>query len=98
MVRSTQDYRDQVERARRTAHQVLIYGGISFVGGWLLSIGAVIAWLILGRPLNEALDVLLVAGVGSVLGGVALYASSRNLGLAASRLEIDVATKLRNSE
>lgn len=90
-----QDYLDQVAGARRTSRQVAIYAGVSFVGGWLIVIAAVIAWLVFHRPLSEALDVLLVAGLGSVIGGVALYATSRNLAVSASRLEIDVSTKLR---
>jgi membrane protein YqaA with SNARE-associated domain len=96
MVMSADDYRKQAEGARRTSRQVLIYGGLSFVGGWLIVVGAIVAWLAFKQPLSDALDVLLVAGLGSVIGGVALYATSCNLAISASRLEIDAATKLRD--
>lgn len=98
MVMSADEYRQQVVRARRTARQVLIYGGISFFGGWLIVAGAIIAWLAFNQPLGDALDVLLVAGLGSVLGGVALYATSNNLAVSASRLEIDAVTKLSRDQ
>ncbi len=94
MVMSAEEYRQQVERARRTSRQVLIYGGVSFFGGWLIVAGAIVAWLGFKQPLGDALDVLLVAGLGSVIGGVALYATSNNLAVSASRLEIDAVTKL----
>lgn len=98
MVMSADDYREQVARARRTARQVLIYGWLSFIGGWLIVVGAIVAWLAFKQPLSDALDVLLVAGLGSVIGGVALYATSNNLAVSASRLEIDAVTKLGRSE
>lgn len=88
------DYAAQVAQARRTAHQVFIYAGLSFVAGWLIVAYCIVAWIAFDEPVEQLLDVLLVTGVGSVLGGVALYATSRNLAVSASRLEIDMTTKL----
>ena len=85
----------QVGRARRTARQVAWYAALSFIGGWVIVVGCLVAWWGFGVPLDQALDVLLVVGLGSVLGGVALYATARNLDISASRLEIDIATKLK---
>lgn len=87
-------YLAQVDAARRTSRLVRGYATFSFFGGWLIVVAALVAWLAFDQPLDQALDLLLVAGLGSVIGGVALYATSRNLAISASRLEIDVRTKL----
>lgn len=86
----TEGYADQVARARRTARRVAIFAAISWGSGWAVIAACVIAWLAFGVSLLESLEMVLVIGVAGVLGGVGLYAQSRNLELSASRLEIAI--------
>lgn len=86
----TEDYTAQVARARRTARWVAIAAGLSWWAGWIVIASCLIAWLAFGISLLETLDVVLTIGVVSVLGGIGLYATSRNLELSASRLEIAI--------
>ena len=92
---SAEDYAAQVLAARRTAQRVLIFAAMSWFGGWAVIVACLVAWLGFGVSLLDSLDILLALGVAGLLGGVGLYATSRNLTLSASRLEIDIATKLR---
>lgn len=89
------EYEAQVRRARQTARQVLACGFISLAVGWLIVVTCAIAWLGFDVPILEVLDIVLAIGVGGILGGIGLYATSRSLGITASRLEIDLETKLR---
>lgn len=84
------DYVGQVARARTTARWVSLAAGTSWWAGWIVVVGCLIAWLAFGVSLLETLDMALTIGVVSVLGGVGLYATSRNLELSASRLEIAI--------
>ena len=86
----TEDYTAQVARARRTAWWVSIAAALSWWAGWIVIASCLIAWLAFGISLLETLDVVLTIGVVSVLGGIGLYATSRNLELSASRLEIAI--------
>jgi uncharacterized membrane protein len=92
---SADSYAAQVAAARRTAHRVLVFAALSWFGGWVVIVACLVAWLRFGVSLLDSLEILLAIGVAGLLGGVGLYATSRSLALAASRLEIDVATKLR---
>lgn len=94
MTRSPEEYAEQVAQARRTARQVQVCAAISWGFGWLVTLVCLIGWLGFHVSLADTLDVFLAIGIGGIIGGVALYATSRSLGLAASRLEIDLRTKL----
>ena len=89
-----QKYADQVAQARRTARQVQVFAALSWTGGWLVIVVCLVDWVWFHANLTDTLDILLAIGVGGLLGGVGLYSTSRSLGIAASRLEIDLATKL----
>ncbi len=92
-----EDYTAQVTAARRISRWVGIFAAISWSTGWLVIIACLVAWLAFGASLIDSLEIILVIGVAGVIGGVGLYATSRSLGIAASRLEIDIATKLSAS-
>ena len=89
-----QQYLDQVAKARQTARRVQAFAAISWSFGWIVIIGCLVASLVYRVSITDTLDILLAIGVGGLIGGVGLYATSRSLGIAASRLEIDIATKL----
>lgn len=89
-----EQYVDQVAKARQTARRVQVFAAISWAFGWIVIVACLIAWLGFQVSLIDTLDVVLAIGVGGLLGGVGFYATSRSLGIAASRLEIDIATKL----
>ena len=84
----TEDYVHQVARARRTARRVALFAAISWWSGWAVIVGCLVAWLGFGVSLLDSLEIVLAIGVAGVLGGVGLYAQSRNLDLSASRLEL----------
>ena len=84
----------EAERARNASSMVRGYAIASFVAGWIVTIGAVIAWATGLVTFADAADILLVIGLGTVLGAVALYGSSWSLQVAAARLELDAHTKL----
>ncbi|MFZ8910840.1 MAG: hypothetical protein ACO20A_09325 [Candidatus Nanopelagicales bacterium] len=92
-----EDYTAQVTAARRISRWVGIFAAISWSTGWLVIIACLVAWLAFGASLIDSLEIILVIGVAGVIGGDGLYATSRSLGIAASRLEIDIATKLSAS-
>lgn len=92
---SVEEYAAQVAAARRTMMWVTVAAALSWWAGWIVIVSCLVAWLAFGISLLETLDLLLTIGVVSVLGGVGLYATSRSLAISASRLEIDIATKLR---
>ena len=87
-------YLAQISAARKTARRVFHFAALSWWSGWVVVAACLIAWLGFGVDLLESLEILLAIGVAGVLGGVGLYATSRNLEISASRLEIDIATKL----
>ena len=88
MTKPIEEYAAQISAARRTARRVHVFAAISWFAGWLVIVGCLVAWLAFGIDLLESLEIVLAIGVAGVLGGVGLYAQSRNLDLSASRLEI----------
>ena len=93
MTRPMADYAEQIARARRTSRRVAIFAAISWGTGWIVIIACIIAWLAFGVSILDSLEIMLAIGVAGLLGGVGLYAQSRNLDLSASRLEIALAPK-----
>lgn len=93
MTLPVEQYVQQVDAARRTAWRVLILAALSWWTGWVVIVGCLVAWLVFNVSLVETLEIILAIGVGSVLGGVGLYATSHSLGIAATRLEISLASK-----
>lgn len=93
MTRPVEEYAAQIARARRTSRRVAIFAAISWGTGWIVIIACVIAWLGFGISILESLEIMLAIGVAGILGGVGLYAQSRNLDLSASRLEITLASQ-----
>jgi hypothetical protein len=88
-----EEYTAQIEAARRTARRVFIFAALSWWSGWIVIAGCLVAWLAFGISLLDSLEILLAIGVAGLLGGVGLYATSRNLDLSASRLELAVTSK-----
>jgi hypothetical protein len=88
MSKPMEDYASQIAAARQTARRVHIFAATSWFAGWLVIVGCLVAWLAFGVDLLESLEIVLAIGVAGVLGGVGLYAQSRNLDLSASRLEL----------
>ena len=68
------------------------YVAVSWWTGWVVIAACLIAWLGFGISILESLEIMLAIGVAGILGGVGLYAQSRNLDLSASRLEIALRT------
>ena len=82
------EYAAQIAAARRTAQRVFVFAALSWWSGWIVIVGCFVAWLGFGVSLLDSLEILLAIGVAGLLGGVGLYATSRNLDLSASRLEL----------
>ena len=93
MTRPVEEYAAQIARARRTSRRVAVFAAISWGTGWVVIFACVIAWLGFGVSILDSLEIMLAIGVAGLLGGVGLYAQSRNLDLSASRLEIALAPK-----
>ena len=93
MTQSVEEYAEQIARARRTSRRVAIFAAISWGTGWIVIIACVVAWLGFGVSILDSLEIMLAIGVAGLLGGVGLYAQSRNLDLSASRLEIALSPK-----
>ena len=93
MTRPVEEYAAQITRARRTSRRVAVFAAISWGTGWIVIIACVVAWLGFGISILDSLEIMLAIGVAGLLGGVGLYAQSRNLDLSASRLEIALAPK-----
>ena len=92
-VRSTAEYFAEVEQARRTAHALRVIAGITFAAGWVAAALAVLALVLEAIPWDEAENLLLVLGVGGVVSGVAIFATSWSLQINASRMEMDLASR-----
>jgi uncharacterized membrane protein len=90
---SADEYAQQVYRARRTSRRVAVFAAISWGTGWIVMFACIIAWLGFGVSILDSLEIMLAIGIAGLLGGVGLYAQSRNLDLYASRLEIALAPK-----
>lgn len=93
-MRTRDEYDVEVAQARRTAHRLRVIAGITFVAGWVIVVFAILALLLEALPWDQAENLLWVLGVGSVVSGVAMFATSWSLQIAASRMEIDISTKL----
>lgn len=93
MTRPVEDYTAQIARARRTARRVAVFAAISWGTGWIVIAACIVAWLAFGVSILDSLEIMLAIGVAGLLGGVGLYAQSRNLELSASRLEIALVPK-----
>lgn len=93
MARSVQDYDAQIASARRTSGWVRLAAALSWWMGWIVIAGCLIAWAGFQVSIVDTLDIILAIGFAGVLGGVGLYAQSRNLDLSASRLEIALTPK-----
>lgn len=93
MTRPVEEYAAQIARARRTSRRVAGFAAISWWSGWIVIAGCIVAWLGFGVSILDSLEIMLAIGVAGILGGVGLYAQSRNLDLSASRLEIALAPK-----
>jgi hypothetical protein len=87
---TAEEYVAEIARARRTARRVWICAAASWWTGWAVIAACLISWLGWGVSILESLEIILAIGVAGILGGVGLYAQSRNLDLSASRLEIAV--------
>lgn len=87
------EYAEQIGAARRTARRVFLFAALSWWSGWIVIAGCLVASLGFGVSLLETLEILLAIGVAGLLGGVGLYATSRNLDLSASRLELAFASQ-----
>lgn len=88
-------YEVEVTQARRTARALRGIGAATFVLGWLAVLLALLALALDALPWDEAENLLWVLGVGSIVSGIAMFATSWSLQINASRMEIDMATKLR---
>jgi hypothetical protein len=88
-------YEHEVANARRTAHALLLIGAVTLVVGLAVLVYAFIAVLFEDIPGDQLENLLGVVGVGSVVSGIAMFATSWNLRISASRLEIDLASKVR---
>ena len=88
MAEASEDVAAEVAGARRVARHLTAYALVSFVSGWLVVAASLAAWALDYVEFFDAVDVLLAIGFGGVLSGVALYATSWNMRLAATRLEV----------
>ena len=86
-------YFEQVAHGKKTARRIQVFAAISWIGGWVVIIICGVEWLFYHASLTDTLDVMLAIGVGGLLGGVGLYATSTSLSIAASRMEIDLVSK-----
>jgi hypothetical protein len=85
------DYDDEVARARRSA-LLLGRGAYATVGiGIIICIFAVVSWIRGESGLSVAIEYFVALGLATIVSGVAFIATSWNLALSASRLELQVA-------
>ena len=82
------DIAAEVASARRVAWHLSLYSWLLFVAGWIVMIVSLLAWWIGHVGFFDAIDVLLAIGFASVLSGLAMFATSWNMRLAATRLEV----------
>lgn len=87
-------YEAEVAQARRTARLLRILAVISVAIGGAAALLATLALVVDALPWDEAENLLWVLGAGSIVSGIAMFASSWSLRLNASRMEIDLSTKL----
>lgn len=95
---SRQVYDDEVARARGTARALRLIAKITVVFGWCAVALALLALAFDALPWDQAENLLWVLGLGSVVSGVVMYGSSWSLQIGASRMEIDLQTKLPRTD
>lgn len=88
-------YEAEVAQARRAAHALRAIAGITVGVGLVAVVLALLALAFEALPWDEAENLLWVLGVGSIVSGVVMFGSSWSLRIGASRMEIDLATKMR---
>jgi hypothetical protein len=79
-----------IVESRRVARWLRSFGAIAFVFGWIIVTAAVVSWGTGLLGFDEAVDVLLIIGLGGVLSGVAMQGSAASLRLSATRLELQI--------
>ena len=93
-MRTRAEYEAEVAHARRTAHALRIIAAVTVVAGCFVVVLALLVLVSEALPWDQAENLLWVLGIGSVVSGIVMFASSWSLQLGASRMEIDLATKL----
>lgn len=88
-------YEAEVGQARHAARALRVIASVTVVVGVLAIVFALAALAVDALPWDEAENLLWVLGVGSLVSGVVMYGSSWSLRIGASRMEIDLSTKLR---
>lgn len=87
-------YTAEVEQARRAAHALRVIAAITVGIGIVAILLALLAIAYDALPWDEAENLLWVLGAGSIVSGIVMFGSSWSLRLGASRMEIDIASKL----
>lgn len=90
---TTEQCRALAARAARAARMVRGYAVASFIAGWIVAGASLVALATDVLRFSDAVDILLVIGIGGVISGVALFASSWSLEVAATRLALDIESK-----
>ena len=94
-MRTREEYDAEVAQARRTAHALRVIAEITFAAGWAAVVLALLTLAFDALPWDQAENLLWVLGFGSVVSGIVMFASSWNLQIGASRMEIDISSKMR---
>lgn len=87
-------YVAEVAQARRAAHALRVIAGITVGIGIVAIVLALLAIAVDALPWDEAENLLWVLGAGSIVSGIVMFGSSWSLRIGASRMEIDIASKL----
>ena len=87
-------YEAEVAQARRAAHALRVIAGITVGVGLAAVLLALLALAFEALPWDEAENLLWVLGAGSIVSGIVMFGSSWSLRIGASRMEIDIASKL----
>ena len=80
----------EVGEARLVARRLRFYGLLTFSAGWVMATVSLVLWVTGRAGFADALDVILLIGLGGVLSGVAMIASGVSLRLNATRLELQL--------
>lgn len=87
-------YTAEVAQARRAAHALRVIAAITVGIGIVAILLALLAIAVDALPWDEAENLLWVLGAGSIVSGIVMFGSSWSLRIGASRMEIDIASKL----
>ena len=85
----TNAYRHEIAAARQAARRLRWWAAVSLILGALVTLGSVVVLFVQEDPW-DALYAIVFIGLASVVGAIAMYASSWNLAMSASRLEIQL--------